>query len=51
MRQRELVFFHRLLEERKRDLLLEAERALGAMNSRPDESCADLTDRASLGPK
>ncbi len=48
MRQRELELFHRLLEERRRDLLLEAERALGAMNNRPEESCADPNDRASL---
>lgn len=48
MRQRELVLFQRLLEERKRDILLEAERALGAMNSRHDESYADPNDRASL---
>ncbi|HUY19524.1 MAG TPA: RNA polymerase-binding protein DksA [Candidatus Binataceae bacterium] len=48
MRQRELALFHRLLEERKRDILLEAERALGTMNSRPDESYADPNDRASL---
>ncbi len=48
MRQRELVFFHRLLEERRRDILLEAERAVGAMNSQPDESYADPNDRASL---
>jgi RNA polymerase-binding transcription factor len=48
MRQRELDLFHRLLEERKRDILLEAERALGAMNSGPDETYADPNDRASL---
>ena len=48
MRQRELELFHRLLEERKREILLEAERALGAMNSSPEESYADPNDRASL---
>jgi DnaK suppressor protein len=48
MRQRELAFFHRLLEERKRDILLEAERALDTMNSQPDETYADPNDRASL---
>ncbi|MBF6567711.1 MAG: RNA polymerase-binding protein DksA [Candidatus Binataceae bacterium] len=47
MRQKELAIFQRLLEERRRDLLVEAERAVGAMNSRP-ETYADPTDRASL---
>lgn len=47
MRQKELVIFQRLLEERRRDLLVEAERAVGTMNSRP-ETYADPTDRASL---
>ena len=32
MRQRELKVFRQLLEERKRDILAEAERAVGAMN-------------------
>src|SRR5258708_38527566 len=48
MRQRELKLFRRLLEERKRDILTEAERALDAMNSHHDEALADPTDRAAL---
>jgi DnaK suppressor protein len=48
MTQKDLTFFHRLLEERKREILSEAERAVDSMNSRPEESFADPTDRASL---
>ncbi len=48
MRQRDLNSFRRLLEGRKRDILREAERALGTMNSTPEEACADPSDRASL---
>ncbi|HZO80918.1 MAG TPA: RNA polymerase-binding protein DksA [Candidatus Binataceae bacterium] len=48
MRQRELNFFRRLLEDRKREILEEAERALGALNTKSEEACADPTDRASL---
>jgi len=48
MTQKDLTFFHRLLEERKREILSEAERAVDTMNSRPEESFADPTDRASL---
>jgi DnaK suppressor protein len=46
MRQRELNLFRRLLEGRKRDLLSEAERALGSMNQKSDEVFADPADRA-----
>ena len=46
MRQRELKFFRRLLEERQREILTEAERALGTMNGRSGEAHADPTDRA-----
>jgi DnaK suppressor protein len=46
MRARELNLFRRLLEERKRDLIAEAERALGSMNQKSDEAFADPTDRA-----
>ena len=35
MRQRDLKFFRQLLEERKRDILEEAERAVGTMNTEP----------------
>jgi len=48
MRQRELKLFRRLLEERKREILSEAERAVGTMNHATDTTLADLTDRASL---
>ncbi|MGH7934923.1 MAG: RNA polymerase-binding protein DksA [Candidatus Binataceae bacterium] len=48
MRQRELNLFRRLLEERKREILTEAERALGSMNTRSEDSYADPTDRATL---
>lgn len=48
MRQRELNFFRRLLESRKREILTEAERALGTMNNRPGEAYPDPTDRAAL---
>ena len=48
MRQRELEFFRRLLETRRREILSEAERAVGSMNSKPEEAFADPTDRATL---
>jgi len=48
MRQRDLKVFRKLLEERKRDILSEAERAVGAMNHPTEEMLADPTDRASL---
>jgi DnaK suppressor protein len=48
MRQRELNFFRRLLEDRKREILTEAERALGTLNTKAEETCADPCDRASL---
>jgi len=48
MRQRDLKVFRRLLEGRKRDILSEAERALGSMNQKTGEAYADPTDRASL---
>ncbi|MGH7813099.1 MAG: RNA polymerase-binding protein DksA [Candidatus Binataceae bacterium] len=47
MRQRDLLSFRKLLEGRKREILLEAERAVGTMNG--DElPFADPTDRAAL---
>ncbi len=46
MRQRELDQFRRLLEGRKREILTEAERALGSMNQETEEAFADPTDRA-----
>ena len=48
MRQRDLKFFRRLLEGRKREILEEADRALGSMNEKPGEAYADPTDRATL---
>ncbi len=48
MRQRELKFFRHLLESRRSELLQEAERAVGSMNSKPGETFADPTDRATL---
>jgi DnaK suppressor protein len=48
MRQRELNFFRRLLEGRKREILIEADRALGSMNEKPGEGFADPADRATL---
>jgi DnaK suppressor protein len=48
MRQRDLKLFRGLLETRKREILSEAERAVGAMNSNTEEAFADPTDRASL---
>ena len=48
MRQRELKLFKKLLEGRKRDILQESERAVGAMNHESEETFADPTDRAAL---
>src|SRR5579862_3508403 len=48
MRQRDLTLFRKILEERKRELLQEAERAVGTMNSESEEAFADPTDRAAL---
>src|SRR6202047_1108665 len=48
MRQRELNFFRRLLEDRRGEILEEAERALGTLNTKAQEACADPSDRASL---
>jgi len=48
MRHRDLKLFRKLLEGRKREILVEAERALGTMNSESEEAYADPTDRAAL---
>ncbi|MGA2411120.1 MAG: RNA polymerase-binding protein DksA [Candidatus Binataceae bacterium] len=48
MRQRDLQQFRRLLEDRKREILDEADRAVGGMNSKTHEAFPDPTDRASL---
>jgi DnaK suppressor protein len=47
MRQRDLKLFRKLLDERKREILQEAERALDTMNE-PEEAFADPTDRAAM---
>src|SRR5271154_6818191 len=48
MRQRDLNFFRHLLEDRRSEILEEAERALGTLNTKAQEACADPSDRASL---
>jgi RNA polymerase-binding transcription factor len=48
MRQRDLKLFRKLLEGRKREILLEAEHAIGTMNNESEEAYADPTDRAAL---
>jgi DnaK suppressor protein len=48
MRQRDLIQFRRLLEARKREILSEADRAVGHMNSKSPDGFPDPTDRASL---
>jgi DnaK suppressor protein len=48
MRQRDLKLFRKLLDGRKREILLEAEHTLGTMNNDTEEAYADPTDRAAL---
>ena len=48
MRQRDLNQLRRLLEGRKREILSEADRAVGHMNSKSPDGFPDPTDRASL---
>jgi len=48
MRQRDLKLFRKLLQERRREILDEAGRAVGAMNHGSEEAFADPTDRAAL---
>jgi DnaK suppressor protein len=48
MRQRDLNSFRRLLESRKREILSEADRVVGHMNSKSPDGFPDPTDRASL---
>ena len=48
MKQQELVLFRRLLQERRQEILAEAERALGSMNGDDRVNYADPADRASL---
>ena len=48
MRQRDLKLFRRLLEDRKREILSEAERAVGSLNTKPADGFPYPSDRASL---
>jgi DnaK suppressor protein len=48
MRQKDLKLFRKLLEDRKREILLEAQHAIGTMNNESEEAYADPTDRAAL---
>jgi DnaK suppressor protein len=48
MRTRDLNFFRRLLEGRKRNILDDAERAVGSMNEKSHDRIPDPTDRATL---
>jgi DnaK suppressor protein len=48
MKQRELVFFRRLLEARRQEILAEAERAVDSMNGDERINYADPADRALL---
>jgi len=48
VRRRELELFRRLLDARRREILIEASRAVGSMNDESEEICADPTDRATL---
>jgi len=48
MRQRDLKLFRRLLEDRKREILSEADRAVGRLNTKPADGFPDPSDRASL---
>lgn len=47
MRQRDLKLFRKILEDRKQEILSEADRAVGEMNG-PPAGYADPTDRATL---
>jgi len=48
MRRRDLELFRRLLETRRKEILLEAGRAVDSMNDESTETRADPADRASL---
>ena len=48
MRQRDLKLFRKILEDRKQEILSEADRAVGEMNNGTEDGYADPTDRASL---
>jgi DnaK suppressor protein len=48
MRQRDLKLFRKILEDRKQEILNEAERVVGEMNTRAEGGYADPTDRATL---
>lgn len=48
MRRRELELFRGLLETRRKEILLEAGRAVDSMNGKSEVALADPADRASL---
>jgi DnaK suppressor protein len=48
MRKRELNLFRRLLDGRRQEIIDDAERALGSMNQKMQDSIADPADRATL---
>ncbi len=48
MRRRDLELFRRLLETRRKEILLEAGKAVDSMNGKSEEALADPADRASL---
>jgi len=48
MRQRDLKLVRKILEDRKQEILNEAERVVGEMNNGAEGGYADPTDRATL---
>ncbi|MGO9454504.1 MAG: RNA polymerase-binding protein DksA [Candidatus Binataceae bacterium] len=48
MRQRDLKLFRKILEDRKQDILGEADRAVGEMHNGSEGGYADPTDRATM---
>jgi len=48
MRQRDLKLFRKILEDRKLEILNEADRAVGEMNNGAQGGYADPTDRATM---
>ncbi|HKM99134.1 MAG TPA: RNA polymerase-binding protein DksA [Candidatus Binataceae bacterium] len=48
MRQRDLKLFRKILEDRKLDILGEADRAVGEMHNGSEDGYADPTDRATM---
>jgi len=48
MRQRDLRLFRKILEDRKQEILNEADRVVDEMNNDAEDGYADPTDRATL---